>query len=56
MSHLDIAATMGSSTIYWKEKETHQLANGMTIKPDQRVYYVSNSIRTELNCSTEFAA
>ena len=42
------------SYIYWKEKETHQLANGMTIKPDQRVYYINNSIRTDFNNSTTF--
>ena len=47
-------ASVTSGNIYWKEKETHQLANGMNIKPDQRLYYVSNSMRTELNSSTTF--
>ena len=47
-------ASVMSGQIYWKGNETHLLANGMTIKPDQRVYYTSNSMRTDLNSSTTF--
>ena len=41
------------SQIYWKENESHQLA-GMTIRPNQNVFYVSNSMHTTLNTSTTF--
>ena len=48
------ASTMGSSTIYWEKNETHQLANVMNIRPNQNVFYTSNSIRTDFNNSTTF--
>mgnify|MGYP006908795830 CR=1 FL=1 len=48
------AAEILEGRIYWKEKETQQLANGMTIKPDAEVYYTSNKMHTELNSSTTF--